>query len=217
MIIGLSNQESELVSCMQTLGEIGLNLGRAGNASVRGDRENYLITPSGVHPRDLEKRQIVALDLADSEVPSDKLPSSEWRMHRDIFLAFESVNAIVHTHSNAATAVACLGQSIPAFHYMVAVAGGNSIECARYATFGTQLLSEYVVAALNGRRACLIENHGLIATGATLLAAVDLAQEIEQLATQYLMCLNAGKPTILSNQEMKIVLEKFKDYGKRTG
>lgn len=202
---------------MQTLGELGLNTGRAGNASVRQDTEHYLITPSGVHPRDLEQSQIVVLNLAEREVPDGKIPSSEWRMHRDIFRAYDSVNAIVHTHSNAATAVACLGQSIPAFHYMVAVAGGNSIECARYATFGTELLSQHVVGALNERRACLIENHGLIATGATLLDAVDLAHEVEQLAAQYLMCLNAGKPTILSNQEMKIVLEKFKDYGKRTG
>ena len=100
---------------------------------------------------------------------------------------------------------------------MGAVAGGDSIECAPYATFGSQLLSEYVVAALHGRRACLMENHGLIATGSTLQEAVDLALEVEQLATQYLMCLNAGKPTILDKQEMKKVIEKFKHYGKRTG
>ena len=206
-----------LVACMNSLGEMGLNSGRAGNVSVRLDQKSFLITPSGIHPRDLTQHQIVELQLTDAEPPTDAVPSSEWRMHRDILQSYNGINAIVHTHSNAATAVACLRQSIPAFHYMIAVAGGDSIECAPYAVFGSQQLSEYVVRALDGRRACLMENHGLIATGTTIEEAVDLALEVEQLATQYLMCLNVGKPTILDEQEMKTVLEKFKDYGKRTG
>ncbi len=216
------NHESDklaagLVACMNSLGDMGLNTGRAGNASVRLDQKSFMITPSGVHPRKLTQNQIVKLQLADVEPSADVVPSTEWRMHKDILRSYDAVNAIVHTHSNAATAVACLGQSIPAFHYMIAVAGGDSIECAPYATFGSQLLSESVVRALDGRRACLMENHGLIATGSTIEEAIDLALEVEQLATQYLMCLNAGKPTILDEQEMKTVLEKFKDYGKRTG
>ncbi len=208
---------SELVTCMKSLAELGLNPGRAGNASVRVDAERFLITPSGVHPRDLTDYQVVTLSLADEHAPADSIPSSEWRMHRDVLVADKSIKAVVHTHSNAATAVACLGLPIPAFHYMIAVAGGDSIECAPYATFGSHLLSGHVVSALTGRRACLMENHGLIATGSTIQDAVDLALEVEQLASQYLMCLNAGKPTILDKQEMKKVIEKFKHYGKRTG
>ena len=212
-----SDFAQELVTCMQALTELGLNTGRSGNASVRIDNNRYAITPSGVHPRELNAAQIVELDLAELELPPDKNPSSEWRMHRDIFTSFDDAGAIVHTHSNAATALACMRQTIPAFHYMVAVAGGDSIVCAPYATFGSAELSEHAVHALQGRRACLLANHGLLATGNTLLDAVDLAQEVEQLAFQYLMCLNAGNPAILSKEEMSEVLEKFKRYGKRTG
>lgn len=202
---------------MKALGDLGLNTGRSGNASIRIGSGRYLITPSGVHPRDLSEDQMVELALAENVIPQRLKPSSEWRMHRDIFDAYETANAVVHTHSTAATAVACLGLAIPAFHYMVAVAGGDSIECAPYATFGSQALSSNVVSALKDRQACLIANHGLIATGKTLFAATDLALEVEQLAMQYLMCLNVGKPTILSKHDMQKVLEKFKDYGKRTG
>ncbi|MGR8947049.1 MAG: class II aldolase/adducin family protein [Gammaproteobacteria bacterium] len=208
---------AELVDGMRQLTELGLNTGRAGNASARLDKQRYLITPSGTHPRDLHPDAIVEMQIANSERQLDKNPSSEWRMHRDIFAAYQHVGAIVHTHSNAATALACMGKSIPAFHYMIAVAGGDSIECAPYATFGTQELSTHAVRALAGRHACLLANHGLIATGATLTEALDLALEVEQLSLQYLMCLNAGKPTILSRDDMESVLEKFKNYGKRTG
>ena len=214
---GSGNVAQELVNCMQAVTDLGLNTGRSGNASMRVDNARYAITPSGVHPRELVAAQIVELALGDVELPSDKNPSSEWRMHRDIFAAFEHVQAIVHTHSNAATALACMRKAIPPFHYMIAIAGGDSIECAPYATFGSAELSAHAVNALQGRRACLLANHGLIATGSTLLEAQDLAQEVEQLAFQYLMCLNAGKPAILSKDEMNEVLEKFKHYGKRTG
>ena len=214
---GSVNVAQELVNCMQALTELGLNTGRSGNVSMRMDNARYAITPSGVHPRELVAAQIVELALSDLELPPGKNPSSEWRMHRDIFAAFDHVHAIVHTHSNAATALACMRQAIPPFHYMVAVAGGDTIECAPYATFGSPELSAHAVVALQGRRACLLANHGLIATGRTLLEAQDLAQEVEQLAFQYLMCLNAGKPAILSKDEMNEVLEKFKHYGKRTG
>ena len=152
---------------MTALTELGLNTGRSGNASIRIYSMRYLITPSGVHPRDLQEEQMVELPLAETTIPATLRPSSEWRMHRDIFQAYEMANAVVHTHSTAATAVACLGLAIPAFHYMVAVAGGDSIECAAYATFGSQALSANVVSALKGRQACLIANHGLIATGGT--------------------------------------------------
>lgn len=212
------NQDpSSLVVCMRSLGELGLNTGRAGNASIRCDDDAYLITPSGVHPRDLSAELIVKMNIADLVPPAGSNPSSEWRMHRDIYHTFKDVHAVVHTHSNAATALACLGQPIPAFHYMIAVAGGDSIECAAYATFGSQALSENMLKALKGRTACLLANHGLIATGNTLQQALDLAAEVEQIAQQYLMCLNAGNPTILDKQAMREVLEKFKSYGKRTG
>ena len=211
------NYAEALVACMQALCELGLNTGRSGNASLRIDDGRFAITPSGVHPRELKANQIVELVLKDNSVPADKNPSSEWRVHRDIFVAYSDVQAIVHAHSNAATALACMRQEIPAFHYMVAVAGGDSIECAPYATFGSEALSEHAVAALRDRRACLLANHGLIATGTSLLEARDLAEEVEQLSFQYLLCLNAGNPAILTKDEMNEVLDKFKDYGKRTG
>ncbi|MEM7465269.1 MAG: class II aldolase/adducin family protein [Pseudomonadota bacterium] len=210
-----------LVECMKSLTELGLNTGRAGNASVRIGDDQYLITPSGVHPRDLRATQMVTLDLnqAPHLSPNNltENPSSEWRMHHDIYLAYSEVRAVIHTHSSAATALACLGERIPAFHYMVAVAGGDSIECAPYATFGSEALSQNAVKALHGRSACLLANHGLITTGQTVLEAVDLAQEVEQLSFQYLMCLSSGKPTILNTEQMSLVIEKFKNYGKRTG
>jgi L-fuculose-phosphate aldolase len=140
-------------------------------------------------------------------------PSSEWRFHRDIFRSRNEVAAIVHTHSPKATSLACTGRGIPAFHYMVAVAGGSDIRCAPYFTFGTQELSDAAVAALEGRKACLLANHGVIAVGANLPAAVRLAGEVENLAAQYCAALTIGKVRILDDIEMRRVVEKFRTYG----
>jgi L-fuculose-phosphate aldolase len=140
-------------------------------------------------------------------------PSSEWRFHRDIYRARSDAGAIVHTHAPFATSLACLQRGIPAFHYMVAVAGGDDIRCAPYATFGTQALSDHAVAALEGRRACLLANHGMIAIGASLGAALALAVEVETLAEMYWRAQQLGEPVLLSAAEMKVVVAKFRTYG----
>src|SRR5437764_111745 len=140
-------------------------------------------------------------------------PKWEWRFHRDIYAVRIEVRAIVHAHSSFATTLACLGRGIPAFHYMVALAGGKDIRCAPYATFGTQALSDGALSALEGRRACLLANHGMIATGATLADALALAVEVEALAEQYWRALQIGEPRLLSEAEMAVVLEKFATYG----
>ncbi|MEW5770602.1 MAG: class II aldolase/adducin family protein [Pseudomonadota bacterium] len=142
-------------------------------------------------------------------------PSSEWRFHRDIYAAFPQARAVVHAHSPFAVALACLRRDLPPFHYMVAMAGGSDIRCAAYATFGTQALSDAVVTALQDRRACLMANHGLVAWGASLDAALALAVEVEALCGQYLRACQVGEPVLLSAAEMAEVLERFKDYGAR--
>src|SRR5205807_2815823 len=144
-----------------------------------------------------------------------RLPSSEWRFHRDILSARPEASAIVHTHAMFATTLACLGREIPAFHYMVAVAGGDSIRCAPYATFGTEELSRHAVRALEGRKACLLANHGMIAIGDTLKAALALAVEVESLAAMYWRALQVGAPNLLDADEMARVLEKFRTYGQQ--
>jgi L-fuculose-phosphate aldolase len=142
-------------------------------------------------------------------------PSSEWRFHRDVFKSRDDVAAIVHTHSPQATALACTGRGIPAFHYMVAVAGGTDIRCAPYHTFGTQELSDAVRIALTDRKACLLANHGVIATGADLTQALALAGEVENLAGQYCAALTLGEIRILDDAQMRLVLEKFRTYGQQ--
>jgi len=151
------------------------------------------------------------------EARGNVLPSSEWRFHRDIYAARADAQAIVHTHAPFATTLACMHRGIPPFHYMVAVAGGKDIRCAPYATFGTQELSDHAVAALAGRRACLLANHGMIAIGASLDGALALAVEVETLAEMYWRALQIGEPSPLPDAEMDVVLEKFRTYGQQHG
>ena len=191
----------------------GLNQGTSGNVSARSP-EGFLITPSGRDMTGLGAADVVPVAL-DGAAPEGLKPSSEWRFHRDIYAAFPEAGAIVHAHSPFAVALACLRRDIPPFHYMVAMAGGTDIRCARYATFGTQALSDAVVAALNDRRACLMANHGLVAWGKSLASALALALEVEALCGQYLRCLQVGEPVLLSEAEMAEVLEKFRDYGSK--
>lgn len=189
----------------------GLNEGTTGNVSVRcGD--GFLITPSGVPAEALRPAEVVRMDL-DGSWSGDMKPSSEWRIHRDILVSRPDVNAIVHAHAPFCTTLAVLRMGIPAFHYMVAAAGGRDIRCAGYATFGTQELSDLAMAALDGRRACLLANHGMIATGANLPLALALAVEVESLAEQYWRALQIGQPVILPDAEMDMVIDKFKGYG----
>jgi L-fuculose-phosphate aldolase len=190
----------------------GINQGRSGNVSVRVDTASFLITPTGMAYDQIRVADIVTM-TTDGTWYGHTPPSSEWRFHRDILTSRADVGAIVHTHGPHATALACLRKSIPAFHYVVALAGGDSIRCAPYATFGTQRLSDHALAALEHRRACLLANHGMIATGATLSAALELAVEVEALAGMYLQALSVGRPVLLSKAEMKRVLDKFRTYG----
>lgn len=191
----------------------GLNRGTAGNVSVRcGD--GLLITPSGLPADTLKPQQMVRMDMAGRHEGQLK-PSSEWRIHRDIYAAKPDVNAVVHAHAPHAVSLSCLRIPIPPFHYMVAAAGGKDIPCARYATFGTQALSDAVLEALSARRACLMANHGLVAVGSDLQGALALAEEVEELAAQYWRARLLGEPVLLSDAEMDEVLERFRHYGQR--
>lgn len=190
----------------------GINQGKSGNVSARfGDA--FLVTPSGVAYEALTPDAVAEVGL-DGVWRSGGAPSTEWRMHRDIYAAFPDAGAVVHVHSTFATALACLRRRIPPFHYMVAVAGGTSIEVADYHTFGTQALSNAMLAALDGRRACLLANHGQICWGATPDKALELAVEVEALARQYWHAASLGEPTLLTDAEMAPVLRKFAAYGK---
>jgi L-fuculose-phosphate aldolase len=190
----------------------GLSFGTSGNASVRLDSSRMLITPTGMAYESLQPDDIVEVSLS-GHVRGRRRPSSEWRFHRDILAARTEINAVVHSHSPFATALACRGEGIPAFHYMVAVAGGPDIRCAPYATFGTEELSEHAVRALADRRACLLANHGQIALGTDLPAALKLAGEVETLAAQYWRACQGGTPILLDDAEMIRVAEKFRGYG----
>ena len=203
-----------LIATACATNSLGLNQGTAGNVSARTP-QGFLITPSGLPFDQLVPEHVVEMDL-EGQVASDQIePSSEWRFHRDILVNRPEVGAVLHAHSPYATALACAHREIPAFHYMVAVAGGKTIPCAPYAAFGTQALSDNVLTALENRHACLLANHGMVAVGPSLEEALRLATEIEELARQYHLSLQIGGPVILSDEAMTIVLEKFKTYGRK--
>jgi L-fuculose-phosphate aldolase len=202
-----------MLAASRRLVALGLNRGTSGNVGVRhGD--GLLVTPSGVPADELTPAAMVELSM-DGQVHGSGKPSSEWRIHRDLLAARPEIHAVVHTHSPFATSLACLGEDIPAVHYMIAMAGGDSLRCAPYALFGTQELSDHALAALTDRRACLLANHGLIALGHDLTTAVDLALEMETLCEITWRARQAGTPRILDGEEMQAVIERFKDYGRR--
>ena len=200
----------QLIETAVAMNTSGINRGTSGNLSVRMDG-GFLITPSAMNYSELVPADIVAMNL-EGEWEDSVKPSSEWRFHRDLYRHRADARAIVHAHPVFCATLACLGKPIPAFHYMVAVAGGRDIRCAAYATFGTQELSDHVLAALTDRKACLMANHGLLCLEHDLPRALALAIEIEQLAQVYHQCLAVGKPVILDDEEMVRVLEKFKHY-----
>ena len=208
------NLHQKIIETAKQFNVSGLSVGTSGNLSARTS-QGYLITPSGIPYHQLKAADIVEMDLQGNVVHGDLKPSSEWHFHQDIYLAREEINAIVHVHSDYATGIACTRQDIPAFHYMVARAGGDSIRCAEYATFGTDALSQNAVKALQGRNACLLANHGMIALGESIDSAYKLAEEIENIAKQYYICKQLGAVVLLDGDEMKINLEKFKTYGKQ--
>lgn len=193
----------------------GINQGNAGNISQRFE-DGFLITPSGIAYERLQPGDIVYVGMDGSS--RDLLaPSSEWRMHRDIYVNHADAGAVLHAHSTFATTLSCLRVDIPAFHYMIAVAGGIDIRCADYALFGTQALSDNMLTALSDRRACLLGTHGMICFHDNLDKALWLGVEVETLARVYWHARQAGEPVILSTAQMTEVMEKFKSYGKQSG
>ena len=206
--------QQEIITTVCDFNVSGISVGTSGNLSARYE-DGFLITPTGVAYNDLRPEDIVMCDLYGGVLSGALLPSSEWPFHAAIYSQREEVNAIVHVHSPYATALACNRKPIPAFHYMVAVAGGDQIPCAEYATFGTDELSNNVVSVLSGYKACLLANHGMVAVGHTVASAYKLAHEVELLAKQYCMSLQFGEPVLLDDAEMQINVEKFKTYGKQ--
>ena len=196
----------------------GLNKGVAGNLSVRAEENGeagFLITPTGIAYESLAPADIVFMRL-DGSATGRRQPSSEWRFHRDVYVARSEAGAIVHAHSPFATSLACLRRDIPAFHYMIARFGGDTLRCANYATFGTQQLSDAALAAMTQRNACLLANHGMLVFGRDLAQALDLAVELEALCEQYWRACQLGEPVLLDEREMATVLEKFAHYGQQS-
>jgi len=207
----MKNLKSEVIKYAKMLNIKKLSALRSGNISIRY-KEGFFITPSGAKYFSLKNKDIVFVSLKGEFNKKNGIPSSEWRFHQDIYLNKKNAQAIVHAHSNYATAISAHGKSIPAFHYMVAMAGGNNIRCAKYATYGTRELSKNILKALINRNACLIGNHGQIAFSEDISKAFELAEEVENLSNQYIKALKIGKPKILSSKEMNKVLSKAKNY-----
>jgi len=201
----------ELITTALAMNASGINVGTTGNLSVR-TAGGMLITPSRKPYDQLQPEDIVPVSL-EGEWPKGQLPSSEWRFHRDIYLHRPDAQAIVHAHPVFCAALASLHRGIPAFHYMVAVAGGKDIRCCAYATYGTQELSDFVIAALEDRKACLMANHGLVCLESSLPRALALAIEVENLARTYCQVLQIGEPVILDDDEMQRVIVKLGDKG----
>ena len=210
-------KKSQVIKFSKKLNTTNLSALRSGNISVRAKEkgvDGFYITPSGMKYSSLKTKDIVFVSLKGIFDKKRGKPSSEWRFHQNIYVNKKGAKAIVHAHSTCATAVSSHQKNIPAFHYMVAVAGGEDLKCTKYATFGTKQLSKNIIKALKNRTACLIANHGQVAFGDSLEKAFELAQEIENICHQYINALRIGIPKILSKKEMKIVLGKFKNYKK---
>lgn len=203
-----------VLAAARDVSRTGLSPGRSGNVSCRHD-DGMLITPSGLAYDEIDAADIVRVAADGSVSGRQNTPSSEWRFHLAAYAARPDMNALVHTHSLNATALACAHKPIPAFHYMVAVAGGTDIPLVPYATYGTEALSHHVAKGLACRDAILLANHGAIAIGETMEAALELAHGVEALAAQYVKVLSLGGAHILPDEEMQVVVEKFKSYGRR--
>jgi|TARA_Y100001933_G_scaffold251919_1_gene290234 L-fuculose-phosphate aldolase len=199
----------QLVTVARRLNGSGLNQGTSGNLSARIEA-GLLVTPSSLPYEQMEADDLVALDLSGQPLlKQQRRPSSEWRLHADVLSCRPEAMAVLHCHPIHATALACHDRAIPAFHYMVAVAGGDEIRCAPYATFGTKELSDNVVKALEGRSACLLARHGMVTLGKDLDSALRVAVEVETLARMYLQALQLGEPPVLSKEQMRAVHAQF--------
>lgn len=202
-----------IVDAARSMTTLGLNHGTSGNVSVRWE-DGLLVTPSGLPYDAMTPDDIVHLRM-DGTFEHPRVPSSEWRIHRDVMANRADVNAVVHAHPIACTAFAICGMEIPAIHYMIAASGGPTVRCSGYATFGTPELSELALEALRDRTCCLLANHGMIATGPSLARAMWLAVELETLCRQYAAALQVGTPRVLPDDEIARNIEKFKTYGPR--
>jgi L-fuculose-phosphate aldolase len=205
-----AKRQSIIDACLR-MNSLGINQGTSGNISLRHE-DGLLITPTGTPYETMQPEQIVFMRL-DGTIETNQRPSSEWRFHRDIIKARPEVNAVVHAHPPYSTILAVMGMAIPAVHYMIACAGGDTIRCAPYATFGTEELSQHAVAALEDRSACLLAHHGMIAVGPSLDKAMWLAVEVETLARQYHGCLQIGTPPLLPRAEIENVMGRMAGYG----
>jgi len=201
-----------LVEAAREVERLGLSPGTSGNLSLRVPG-GFLVTPSGVPYGAMELEDTVFLTDAGGPTGDPMRPSSEWRLHAAIYADRQDAGAIVHLHSPHATAVACLRSDIPPFHYMVARAGGDSIRCARYETFGTEELAFAALEALEDRKACLLANHGQVAIGPTVEDALRLAGEVEEIAHVWSIALEAGDPELLPPEEIERVRSQFRAYG----
>jgi L-fuculose-phosphate aldolase len=205
-----AKRQSIINACLQ-MNQSGINQGTSGNISLRHE-DGMLITPTSTPYEAMQPAQIVFVNL-DGSFDARQRPSSEWRFHRDILKARPEVNAVVHAHPPYATMLAIMGLEIPPIHYMIACAGGDTVRCAPYATFGTEELSRHAVTALQDRSACLLAHHGMIAIGSSLGKAMGLAVEVETLARQYHGCLQIGTPPLLSKAEIENVRGRMAGYG----
>lgn len=205
----MSLRQRLLDTALETI-RLGLNRGASGNLSVRDD-DTFLITPSALPFERCSADDMVRMSL-DGRWEGARKPSSEWRFHRDIYRHRPDAQAVIHAHPVWSTTLACLHREIPAVHYMIALAGGDSIRCAPYAIFGSQALSDHALDALRDRKACLLANHGLLCLESSLERALSLAQEVELLAQIYCQTLSIGKPVLLSEEEISAVIERFADY-----
>ena len=206
-----SDLRTAMLAALRRLDTAGLNRGSTGNLSHRCG-EGLLITPTGMGADDIAPEDLVWLGF-DGTRRGRLKPSSEWHFHQALYRARPELHAIVHTHATFATALACLRRELPAFHYMVAVAGGDSVRCAPYRLFGTEALSDAMVEAMHERKACLLATHGVVSAGATLREAMKVMTEIESLCQTYLAALAVGEPALLSGAEMAAVIERFRGYG----
>lgn len=202
----------ELVTFARRMNETGLNQGTSGNLSARLDRDTFLITPSGLAYERLEPEALVRMSM-DGDAQGSAVPSSEWRIHRDLYRVREDAGAILHAHSPWAMSLASLRRDLPPFHYMIVMAGGTTIRCAEYATYGTQELSDRALESLENRRACLLANHGLLCLESSLDRVFALTVEVETLCRVYLQCLAVGEPVLLDEEELQRVGERFAEYG----
>jgi len=208
-----------LVATARKLDAQGLNRGSTGNLSVRASADDiaalsFWVTPTGMPADEMGAGDLVRMGMDGTVLTGDWAPSTEWPFHRAVYAARADLQAVVHLHSPYATALACLRRGLPAFHYMVAVAGGDSVSCTPYHLFGTQELSQAVAAAFADRNACLMANHGLVAAGTGLAHAAKVAVEVEALCGIYLQALTVGEPVLLSKAQMNEVIERFRSYGR---